>query len=125
MTTKDRKRILVIDDDLLIRDLLKRNVELFKPAYQVDTAQNGEAALEKFRQHSFDLVVTDYQMPGPTGLELARAIRRLSPATRIVLMTGANLLQFDGLVELELLDGYVQKPFTLKQILNVLEALVE
>lgn len=73
MTNTPRKKILIVDDDLAMRRLLEicmRNI----PADQFSVGE-GKAALEALRRDKFDLVVTDFSMPGISGLELIRLIR--------------------------------------------------
>ena len=125
MNATGHKRILIVDDEEPICELLKRKFEALNSDYQVVITPDGLAALAQFQQPPFELVVTDYEMPGMNGLELARVIRRLSPATRIVLMTSYSLSQLNGSVELEDLDGYVQKPFSVLRMFDVIEALVD
>ena len=56
--------------------------------YEITTAKNAEIALELFRTNPFPLVVTDYKMPGQSGVTLIQAIREIAPQTRIVLISG-------------------------------------
>ncbi len=85
--------ILLVDDNRL--GLIARKSVLEELGHRVKTASNGEEALELFRQARFDLVVTDYKMPGMNGLELIRQIRALAPAVPVILISGyADALGF-------------------------------
>ncbi|HPQ42501.1 MAG TPA: response regulator, partial [bacterium] len=79
-------RILVVDDEpdvrRLISEVLRRN------HYHVDQAGNGKTALELFRTHPHELVITDIRMPGMDGFELMQKIHEISPSTEIIVMTG-------------------------------------
>lgn len=120
MTRPDHKRALIVDDQESIRDLFQRLFETVKPDYEVVLASDGCAALELFQQQPFDLVVTDYYLPGLNGPELARLVRRISPDTRIVLMTGSlNGPAFMSGIESSGFDGFLPKPFTSAQVLEV------
>lgn len=81
-------RILLVDDNALGSEA--RRMILTESGYTVETASSGEAAWELFQKQHFDIVVTDYRMPGMDGFELIRLIRgadRPSPA-RIILLSG-------------------------------------
>jgi len=78
--------VLVVDDE----DIARANLEhvLRKEGYSVRGASNGLEALEEVRRWEFDLIITDLKMDKMDGLELLAAARRVSPATRVMLVTG-------------------------------------
>jgi CheY-like chemotaxis protein len=118
------KRILIVDDEEMIRVLLKRQGATLRPGYQIDVAPDGFIALTLLQHQPFDLLLTDHEMPGINGLELAQQVRRTWPDTRIVLMSSYSLPQLlasEGPVDF---DGYVQKPFILTQIFDKVEPLI-
>jgi PAS domain S-box-containing protein len=79
-------RILIVDDDLTVLEVLK---EVLKDmGHEVETAPNGGRALHIFKQQNFDLVITDLGMPIMNGLEVSTRIKGLSPKTPIILLTG-------------------------------------
>lgn len=116
------KRILVVDDEPSLLHMLKDGIEVFCAGWQVECVTDGRTALKQLATQSFDLIMTDYDMPGLNGLELALVVRQTLPHTPIVLMTASG----DGeglqaeIFALEL-DGYLQKPFSLRQIRDLLE----
>lgn len=77
--------VLVVDDEEALRRLLART--LTAQGCRVDTASNGAEALEFVRQHDPDVVLTDLQMPGMTGLELLGHLKALRPTLEVVIMT--------------------------------------
>ena len=77
-------RILVIDDEPATRDVLPQMLS----GHTVETAVGGAEGLERFRERPFDLVISDWSMPGLSGLEVAAEVKRRSAATVVVLMTG-------------------------------------
>ncbi len=79
------KKILIVDDEDVIRDVCRRSLE--KPGYSVETAENGVIALEKMRAASIDIVFSDIKMPIMTGVELLEAIKRDYPHTEVIMMT--------------------------------------
>lgn len=101
-------RILVVDDDPQIRRVLK--VTLTGDGYEVDDAKDGEAALEKLREQRFDLLLLDFNMPGMSGLEVCRAIRRSSEIA--IIMLTVRDTEEDTIQALDAgADDYVTKPF--------------
>ena len=119
-----KKRILIVDDAKDILFLVTRSVKQLGPDYQVSTAMDGLEALDQIRQHKFDLVITDYMMPGMTGLELAEEVRRHSPDTQVMLMTAYDTVGLRSQVEKMQLSGYVGKPFSVPQIVETVQRLV-
>jgi CheY-like chemotaxis protein len=81
------KRVLVVDDEDKILFIVRRALDRLDGTCQVQTAANGQQALELARQSSFDLVVTDLRMPGMDGLALTEALRELDDAPRVIWMT--------------------------------------
>jgi len=79
-------RILVVDDDKAVRVAVQ--VNLSKAGFEVQVARSPEQALEILRQTPHDLVLTDVQMPGTTGLELLSSVRERHPDVQVVVMTG-------------------------------------
>ncbi|MBF0500363.1 MAG: response regulator [Candidatus Riflebacteria bacterium] len=83
-------RILIVDDDAFIRDVLAMVLE--SENFSVDCAENGKEALEKFTQNSeFDLVISDLNMPVMGGLELMKRIRAGKPGTSFIFLSGSEV----------------------------------
>ena len=80
------QRILVVDDQDIIRELIQQ--QLAEDGHQVQSAGSGQEALEKMSDHEFDLIVTDQSMPGMTGEELAVVAKERRPGTSVILLTG-------------------------------------
>lgn len=79
-------RLLLVDDHPA--GLAARKSVLKELGFAITTAVSAEAALEKFQLEAFPLVVTDYKLPGKTGVDLIAGIRAVAPETRIVLISG-------------------------------------
>lgn len=106
--------ILVVDDDEGVRENL---AELFEVVgYSVLTAGNAVEAMEKLSAHEVDLLLTDYRMPGPNGVELIESARRTKPGMRAVLMTafGDSFTEIDSVRRGAI--GYLNKPFEADEI---------
>jgi CheY-like chemotaxis protein len=79
-------RVLVVDDDPVMLETLKRLVE--RIGLPVDVAASGSEAVEMFRQNNYLIVVSDIVMPEMDGIELLTKVKELSPPTRFIMMTG-------------------------------------
>jgi DNA-binding response OmpR family regulator len=100
------KRILVVDDDNLIRESVRYNLE--QAGYQVETAANAEEALSQTKVSPPDLILLDIGLPGMDGLEALHHLRALSP----VIFVTARRRELDEIVGLEMgAEDYVTKPF--------------
>jgi two-component system KDP operon response regulator KdpE len=110
----DPKRILVVDDEPQISRVLRRS--LAARGYEVQTAGDGEEALEVFAQWAPDLVITDLSMPEMGGLELCRRLRARSSVPLIVLsVKGEERTKVEALDAGA--DDYVTKPFSIDELL--------
>ncbi len=108
-------RILIVDDEQLIGELLSRR--LSDSGYWCETAPDGSSALQKLREDEFDLLMTDIMMPGIPGVDLMTEARRTCPDIAIILVT--SVLDLEVAVE-ALKHGaydYITKPFDLEQVL--------
>ena len=81
-----RPRVLVVDDEASIRDLLAKTLALAE--YDVDLAPDGRAGLERLRMIPYDLLITDLKMPGVDGLAVIREARRLKADMPVIIITG-------------------------------------
>ncbi|MGC9397747.1 MAG: response regulator [Anaerolineae bacterium] len=117
-------RVLIVDDEAHVTVVLARSLSKLGPNYVIETANSGEEALEKARATHYDLVITDYQMPEMNGLDLIIALRNVTPETRLVLMTAYGNDELRGAVNSVEVSGYLDKPFTLEQIREVVQRAV-
>ena len=113
-------KILVVDDNEFVREANRQVLE--NHGHQVVTAENGEEALDKFKQASqegqknFDVVLTDNKMPGMDGVNLAQAIHLLREQTPVILMTGM-MENFEGV------NAVLPKPSENRLLVGIVEAL--
>ncbi len=117
------KRILWVDDEV---DLLRPHV-LFLQArgYQVDAVANGDDALALMRDHPYDLVLLDEQMPGRRGLEVLELLRRDDPHVRVVMVTKSEEDRTMTEAIGRRVDDYLVKPTSPRQVLSVVTRILE
>ena len=112
-----RPRILVVDDEASIRDLLSKTLALAD--YDVDVAPDGRSAVERLRMLAYDLLITDLKMPGMDGLGVIREARRLKADLPVIIITGfsteASAIEAANLG----VAGYLTKPFRVPRVLAV------
>ena len=110
-----RPRILVVDDESSIRDLLAKTLALAE--YDVDTAPDGRAALERLRMYSYDLLIADLKMPGIDGLTVIREAKRFKADLPVIIITGFST-ESSAIEAVNLgVAGYLTKPFRVPQVL--------
>ena len=121
----NKKQILVVDDEKLVRDTVKNMLEI--GGYQVLLATNGEEAIDTYtrNQDKIDLVILDMSMPVMDGEETFRELRRINPEVKVILTSGYNekdvLERFIG----KGLTGFIQKPFILSAFLEIIKSLID
>lgn len=121
MTSVARERILIVDDEAGIRDLVAPFLR--DEGFEVDEAADGEDALVRFSQRAHDLIVLDLRLPGIGGLDVLREIRRTSKVYVIVLTARAD--ETDKLIGLELgADDYITKPFSPRELVARVRAVL-
>jgi excisionase family DNA binding protein len=115
--TAGRPRVLVVDDEASIRDLLSKTLALAE--YDVDLAPDGRTALERLRIIPYDLLITDLKMPGVDGLAVIREARRLKADIPVIIITGFST-EASAIEAVNLgVSGYLTKPFRVPRVLAV------
>jgi len=117
------KKILIIEDEKDIRDLLEHYLK--REGYVVQSAGDGEVGLQKIRRERFDLLILDLMLPQMDGLEICRSVRAnpQTAALPIIILT-AKAEEADRVVGLEMgADDYVTKPFSPREIVARVKAL--
>jgi DNA-binding response OmpR family regulator len=122
----DPKRILVVDDEKPLRDILQLTLRC--EGFEVMTAANGNEAMELVRTMPFDLVVTDIMMPGKDGIETIIELRALNRELKIIAMSGGQAggtVDFLPLATTLGVSAVLKKPFESEQFINTLRAVLE
>jgi excisionase family DNA binding protein len=114
-TGTTRPRILVVDDEASIRDLLAKTLALAE--YDVDVAPDGRSALERMRLYPYDLLIADLKMPGMDGLTVIREAKRYKADLPVIIITGFST-ESSAIEAVNLgVAGYLTKPFRVPQVL--------
>lgn len=121
----NKRKILIVDDDPQIRRILERMLQ--GPVYELRSAPNGDAALREIQTDPPHLVILDIMMPGMSGIDVCKEIRRIKPTDSIqVLMLSAKDSQADRRRALEYgADDYVTKPFHIASLARKIEYMFE
>ena len=115
-------RLLIVDDDLHLRKLVRTYAQLEQ--FQCEEAVNGQEALKLLAAHPFDMVVLDVMMPGLSGFETLSQIRKTSQVP--VVMLTARSEEYDKLLGFKLgVDDYVSKPFSPKELMARIGAVLK
>ncbi len=121
MALQHPRRILVVDDEIPILDLVRGYLE--RDGFEVDTAADGPAGLDAVRRGNPDVVVLDVMLPGMDGIEVCRQLRTFSDA--YVLMLTARGEEIDRIVGLTVgADDYLVKPFSPRELVARVKALL-
>ena len=125
-----QKKILVAEDEPSLKDMIV--MVLKDEEYQVDSADNGQDALELLGKNKYDLLATDLYMPTLNGVELIKKCHELAPETKILLLCGGGKelqathgnpdVKFNG--EQVKTDMFLKKPYDLKTLLSTVENLI-
>jgi putative nucleotidyltransferase with HDIG domain len=115
-------RILIVDDEVEITEIL---ADLLSEEYECTRAGSAEEALVRLHEGEFQLVISDITMPGMSGLDMIPHVKRLSPDTVVVMISGMQTVESAiGALRLGAFD-YLMKPFDLRQVEAVVKRALE
>ena len=116
-------RIIIIDDEEIMRNCLKD--VLADDGFDVRALSNGEEGLRLFEEISFEIAILDVKMPGISGVEVLKTIKKISPSTEVVMITGyASVSTAVESMKLGAFD-YLTKPFDMDQIKGVINEIIK
>ena len=114
----EKKNILIVDDEEVIRDFL---YEVLCDDYNVSMASDGDEAIDKIKDESYDLVITDMKMPKVSGEEVVKFTQENSPDTKVIIISGyASLYSVSQSVNSGA-NAFLSKPFSIKELIQVIE----
>ena len=115
-------RILFVEDETDLVTIISDTLNKLKANFE--TAENGQIALEKFKEHNdFDLIVTDINMPIMNGLELIKNIRELDKDIPVIIMSAHTEPEYIKSAEDLGVDNYLLKPFDFIKFINIISTL--
>ncbi len=118
------KQVLIVDDDPDVLFLLTRFLAELGSDFQLTSCNSGQEALALSQTKSFDLAISDYDMPGLNGLQLANALKERQPDLKFILVTGRGGATLVTEVSDFPLIGFIAKPFTPDLVRKVVRAVL-
>jgi len=119
LSEREASQILVVDDELVIRQILADFLSM--EGYQVQTAEDGRAALDKLESTTFDIVISDMKMPRMGGIELIETIRERGVDVLTVIMTAYGTVETAIDAMKKGAYDYLLKPFKMEEVIRVVE----
>jgi len=116
------KDILVVDDDRIVLVLLKRILE--REGFVAHCVENGEDAIEQIKKRTFSLMITDFNMPGLNGLELARKGLELAPQMPIIMDSGGLSPKITRLAKEIGISKVLAKPFLTTELMEIIRDVI-
>ena len=106
--------VLILDDEPIVCERLERHLK--KHGFDIESYTDSESALQRLAEKTFDVVVSDIKMKGPTGLEVLRFVRDQGRGTEVILITGYSVLDTVRQAEYGGAFDFVTKPFQLEKM---------
>lgn len=118
--------ILLVEDEILELETLKNYVDWEKLGIdKVYTARSSRSALACFSEHEPDIMITDIQMPGMTGIELAKTIRGEGYPCKIIFLTGYDKFEYAKAAVQIHAEDYLLKPFQIDEVEEIISKVTE
>jgi len=112
------RKVAILDDEPIVCERLKPALE--KAGFEVETFTTGQAAIDRFSETRFDVLVTDLKMQKPDGLEVMKYVKECSPSTKVIIITGYATVETardamkGGAVD------FIAKPFKINQLRDLI-----
>ena len=123
--TKTRKQILLVDNEPRVAISLARGLRALGDGYQIETAFSSDIAISMLEEMDYHLLIIDYDMPKRDGLDLVALLAFISPNTKVILMTANGTPALQQRAQAAGVDGYLEKPFTLDKLRDMIRELLE
>lgn len=111
---KNPVEVLVLDDEAIVCERLKSQLE--KSEFNVETFTESQLAIDRLREKTFDVVITDLKMEGPTGLDVLHFVRDHSRGTQVIIITGYASMEAAREADYTGVYDFIQKPFRLDKM---------
>jgi DNA-binding NtrC family response regulator len=111
-----KETILVVDDEAGPRESLRM---ILKPRYEVHTASGGQEALHLIQSKDIDVVTLDLNMPGLSGIDVLKEIKKLKPDTEVIVITGYGTLNHAQEAIRFGAGDFISKPFNVADVISI------
>lgn len=111
---KDKKSVMVLDDEPIVGDRLKPVLE--KEGFEVEVFTESVKAIERLKDKTFSVLVTDLKMKGPSGMDVLRFTSEKSPETKVIVITGYATIETDYEAQALGAFDFIAKPFKMKEL---------
>ena len=108
------KSVMVLDDEPIVGDRLKPVLE--REGFEVEVFTESDKALERLKERSFHVLVTDMKMKGPSGMDLLRFIKEKAPSTQVIVITGYATIETSHEAQALGAFQFIAKPFKMKEL---------
>ncbi len=118
MNEPNKKSVLVVDDEEIIRNFLS---EVLGEDYAVSLASDGDEAIEQIKERKFDLIITDLKMPRVPGEEVVKFARQQDPTSKVIVISAFSSLYT---ISQSINNGacaFLSKPFSIKELMQAVE----
>lgn len=120
---RKRPSVLIVDDVVVLLNMFKELLML--EGYICDTVSNGKSAINLLNTKRFDVIIIDIVLPDMTGFELTQKVKRFSPNSVVIIMTGfSDSFSYDDAIKAGATD-FLKKPFSVKELLVRIEHAIE
>jgi len=120
-----KTKILFVDDERTILDVLKPALEDYNDTFSVLTAEDGLTAIEKLKENEISLVVTNLRMPGLNGFELLDHIKAHYPNIPVIITTGYDSPENERLARAKGAAAYIRKPFKIEELIGAISTFLK
>jgi DNA-binding NarL/FixJ family response regulator len=118
-------KVFLVDDHAILLDGIKSILSQEEQLQIIGEANNAEAAVDFIKNHAVDLLITDFNLPGMDGLALVRLVKKISPSTKIILLSMHDEVHLVKEILKEGISGYVLKNDSHKELLQAIAAVKE
>jgi DNA-binding NtrC family response regulator len=113
----ENKDVMVLDDEPIVGDRLRPALE--KDGFNVEVFTDSTAALERLKEKSFSVLVTDVKMKGPSGMDVLRFVRENAPSTQVIVITGYATIETSHEAGALGAVQFIPKPFRMKDLVKL------
>jgi YesN/AraC family two-component response regulator len=117
--------LLVVDDDKMARDVLRLMIEREFPNSSIYFAENGRIGVERFKEHTPDIVITDISMPVMDGMQMVGEIKSINYDTKIIVLTGYSEMDYSIKISEFGIKECILKPIVFKRLFAAIENCID